>query len=149
MSNLKDSEPQVAPNEPAYAAKQRQGANEDAINNILDGSSKVNDYVKEEPTYTRPKIGQYVVPGGSKKKQEYNVFYKNVSFCIKANNLLEAVQEGYTKMVNTIPNFSKKKIKVSVQRKNKTRENHVYQFLVKRENIKNPKYKTKVTFVKL
>lgn len=145
-----NSQPQVIPTDPANPAMNKQDEQNKTLVNILDGSSKVNEFVKENPKFIIPKRNEYVVPGGGRKnKNDYNVSYKNVSYCVKANCLLEAAQEGYIKMVNNIDNFSKKKIRINVQRKNKNRENHTHQFIVKKENIKNPNYKYKLTFQKL
>lgn len=148
MSNLQNAQPQLSPNDPAYIALNKQEALDRELADNLAGTVMINNEVKAEPTYTKVKVHPYIV-GGKKKIVEYNVFYKNVSYCVKANSLLEAVQEGYVKLVNNIPNFTKKKIKIGVQRKNKNRENHIYYYLVKKESIKNPKYKSKITFVKL
>ena len=148
--SLQNAQPQVIPTDPAYQPMNKQDEQNKTLVNILEGSSKVNEFVKENPKFVIPKLHEYIVPGGSKKsKNDYSVSYKNVSYCVKAGCLLEAAQDGYIKMVNNIPNFSKKKIRINVQRKNKNRENHVHQFLVKKEDIKNPKYRSKITFQKL
>ena len=151
MSNIQNAQPQVLPTDAANPAMNAQTEQNKALNDILAGSGIVNEFVKESPKLIRPRMNPFVVPGGGGKtsKNEYNVFYKNVSYSVKANSLLEAAQEGYNRMINNIPNFTMNKIRLSVQRKNKNRENHIYQFLVKKEKVKNPKHKYKITFQKL
>jgi len=141
-------EPQLSPYDPAYDAQKKQAANEQQADELLRATSKVNEYVVQPATYVKPKLNPYSAWGGS-KKNEYNVCYKNVCYIVKADSLVEAAENGYMRMISELKNFSKKSIKISVQRRSKKRENHIYSYHVKREDIKNPKYKYKVTFTKI
>lgn len=141
--------PQLAPTNPAAIAAKRQAATDQQMNDILAGSQVVVEFNPSEPKFVPPPRNPYLAFGGRNNVNEYTVSYKNLSYNIKASSLLKAVELGYEKLVSNIVNFSKNNIKLSVQRKSKKRENHVYYFLAKREKIKNPNYKFKITFTKL
>lgn len=145
---MANAQPQLSPNDPAYKAQRLQEANEQQINQLLIGALKVSEYVEAPPKYEDAPRHPYLAWGG-KKKNEYTVSYKNVSYIIKATSLLDAVEQGYMKMVEKMINFMKNNVKLGVQRRNKRRDNHIYYFLVKKEKIKNPNYKYKITFTKI
>lgn len=149
MANNTNVQPQLSPYDPAHDAIKQQEANEQALDAINALSAKVDSFVYAPSALKKPAINPYLAWGGA-KKQEYNVCYKNVSYLIKAKSLLEAVQEAYLRMLKDIPNLNmKNKLKISVQRKSNKRFNHIYHFLVKKEKIKNPNYKSKITITKL
>ncbi len=149
-----NSQPQLSPYDPAHEAIKQQAANEQAIDAINALSDKVNTFVYAPPRFEKPRMNPYlawesVVVGGG-RVPEYNVCYKNICYSIKANTLLDAANDGYMKMIRDIDNLGeKRKIKLSVQRRSGKRDNHIYYFLVRREKIKNPKYKSKITFTKI
>lgn len=148
MANPNNKEMQVSPTDPAQQSMDKQTALMAILNDNLEGSSKIASYTNLDPKIIQPKMHPYIVKGGS-AKPEYNVIYKNMQFTLKAKSLMEAAEEGYNKMVNSISGFAKKKVKIGVQRRNKKRENHIYYFLVKKEKIKNPYHSFKITFTKI
>lgn len=145
-------QPHLNPENPQAQGQAQNVSSQATMNNQIKGTTIVNTFVPGAPNQAPYPVTPYIIPGHvvGGGNLEYNVFYKNISYSIRAKSPLNAAEEGYIQMRKNIPGFSEKKnIKIHVQRKNENRRNQVHDFLVKIAKIKNPKYSIKIIFKKL
>jgi len=133
------------PNNPQAKGNNEMNATNQTTANEANGSVMVNEFVQGETDIPVPTVDNpYTIEGGG---NVYNVFYKHISYRIGAKDMYDAVDKGFFRMYNSIPNLKEKKsFLLSVQRLNNNRENHIYKYIVRKIPIKHPKHKYKVIY---